>query len=62
MHKHDLIKNIYDYDEIFQELIGLAPQREVQHEIQLLQDVPLPNLGLYKLLVIENEEFKNQVQ
>ena len=62
MHKHDLIKVIFYYDEIFQEPQGLPPKREVKHEIQLLQDAPLPNLSLYKLLVIENEEVKKQVQ
>ena len=27
---------------------GLPPKRELEHEIQLLPDSPLPNIGLYK--------------
>jgi hypothetical protein len=37
------------------------PKREVEHEIYLQQDAPLPNIGMYKSLVITNVEIKNQV-
>jgi hypothetical protein len=33
--KKDLIKVVYDYDILFQELEGLPPKREIQHEIHL---------------------------
>ena len=36
--------------------------REIQHEIQLQQDAPLPNIGMYTLYVLENEEIKKKVQ
>jgi hypothetical protein len=53
---------VSNYDEIFQVLKGLPPKRQVEHEIQLQQDVPLPNIGMYRLLVLENAEIKKQVQ
>ncbi|XP_059064618.1 uncharacterized protein LOC131856732 [Cryptomeria japonica] len=40
----------------------LPSKREIQHEIQLQQDVPLPNIGMYRLSVLQNEEIKRQVQ
>ena len=61
LHKNDLIKLVSAFDDIVQEPQGLPPKRKVQHEIQLLQDAPLPNLGLYRLSIIENEEVKKQV-
>ena len=62
LHKHDLIKVVSNYSEIFQEPQGLPPKREVQHEIQLPQDAPSANFGLYRLFIIENEEVQKQVQ
>jgi hypothetical protein len=61
-HKDELVKVISNYDEIFQEPTGLPPKREIQHEIQLQQDAPLPNIGMYRLSVLENAEIKKQVQ
>lgn len=40
----------------------MPPKREVQHEIQLQSDAPLPNIGMYRLSVIGNEEIKKQIQ
>jgi hypothetical protein len=34
-HKQELVKIIYNYDELFQEPKGLPPKREVEHEIYL---------------------------
>jgi hypothetical protein len=34
-HKHELIKIISNYDELFQEPIGFPSKREVKHEIYL---------------------------
>lgn len=34
----------------------------MQHEIQLQSDAPLPNIGMYHMWVIENEEIKKQIQ
>jgi hypothetical protein len=61
-HKQELVKIISNYDELFQEPTGLPPKREVEHEIHLHQDVPLPNIGMYRSSVIENAEIKKQVQ
>jgi hypothetical protein len=47
---------------VFQTPKGLPPKREIAHEIYLQQDAPLPNIGMYILSVIENEEIKKQVQ
>lgn len=47
---------------MFQEPNGLPPKRGIQHEIQLQQDCPLPNIGMYKMSMTENVEFKKQIQ
>ena len=50
--------NLYDvvnaHHEMFQEPIGLPPKREIQHEIQLQQDYPLPNISIYRMSIMEN--------
>jgi ribulose bisphosphate carboxylase small subunit len=61
-HKQELVKIISNYDELFQEPTGFPPKREVEHEIYLQQDAPLPNIGMYRSSVIENAEIKKQVQ
>jgi hypothetical protein len=50
------------YDDIFQEPDGLPPKREIQHEIHLQQDSPLPNVGMYRMSVVDMKEIKKQVQ
>jgi hypothetical protein len=52
-HKKELIDIVSMYDDIFQEPDGLPPKREIQHEIHLQQDFPLPNVGMYRMLVVE---------
>eukprot|EP00253_Pinus_taeda_P029135 PITA_29135 len=44
------------------ELKGLPLKREIQHVIHLQHDAPLPNIGMYRMLVIEMEEINIQVQ
>jgi hypothetical protein len=61
-HKQELVKIISNYDELFQEPTGFPPKREVEHEIYLQQDAPLPNIGMYRSSVLENAEIKKQVQ
>ena len=46
-------KLIKSYGEVFQEPRGLPPRREVEHEIQLLPESPLPIIGIYRNSVIE---------
>ena len=45
---------VSDYDILFQEPKGLPPKREIQHEIHLQWDAPLPNIGMYMSSIIEN--------
>jgi len=52
--KSDLYEVVNTYDEMFQEPKRLPPKRGIQHEIQLQQDCPLPNIGMYRMLVMEN--------
>eukprot|EP00253_Pinus_taeda_P013823 PITA_13823 len=61
-HKQELMELISDYNKLFQELKGLTPKREIQHEIYLLHDTPLPNIDMYRMSMIEMEEIKRQVQ
>jgi hypothetical protein len=60
--KSDLYKVVNQYDEMFKEPKGLPPKRGIQHEIQLQQDCPLPNIGMYRMSVMENAEIKKQIQ
>ena len=60
--KVDLVKVVSDYDILFQEPKGLPPKREIEHEIYLQQDAPLPNIGMYKLSALENVGIKKKVQ
>ena len=57
-HKHEFCEFIYNYDELFQEPIGLPLKQEIQHEIHLQHDAPLTNIGMYKMSSIEIEEIK----
>jgi hypothetical protein len=47
---------------MFQEPTGLPPKREIQHEIHLHQDCPLPNIGMYHLSIMKNDEIKRQIK
>jgi hypothetical protein len=60
--KSDLYEVVNQYDEMFQEPKGLPPKRGIQHGIQLQQDCPLPNIGMYRMSVMENAEIKKQIQ
>jgi hypothetical protein len=61
-HKHQLEELLQAYRGVFQEPKGLPPKREVEHEIQLLLDSPLSNIGLYRQSVLEANEVKKQLQ
>eukprot|EP00253_Pinus_taeda_P006067 PITA_06067 len=58
----DLEKVVSKYDIIFQEPKGLPPKNEIVHDINLQQDAPLPNIGMYRLSTLENVEIKKQIQ
>ena len=49
--KSELVDIVNQYDEMFQEPKGLSPKRGIQHEIQLQQDCPLPNIGMYRIFL-----------
>jgi hypothetical protein len=51
-HKKELIDIVSKYDDIFQEPDGLPPKREIQHEIHLQHDSPLPNVGMYMIMML----------
>nr|CAD1816988.1 unnamed protein product [Ananas comosus var. bracteatus] len=57
----DIAKLIGEHHDLFQEVQGLPPKRAVEHKIQLISDASLPNLGMYRNSVVENEEIKRQV-
>jgi hypothetical protein len=57
-HKKKLVDIVSKYDDIFQEPNVLPPKREIQHEIHLQQDSPLPNLGMYRMSVVVMTEIK----
>ena len=48
--------------EMFQEPTGLPPKKEIQHEIHLHQDCPLPNIGMYRLYIMENAKIKRKIK
>jgi len=52
--KFELVDVVNQYDEMFQGPKGFPPKRGIQHEIQLQQDCPLPNIGTYRMLVMES--------
>jgi hypothetical protein len=51
--KKELIDIVSNYDDVFQEPDGLSPKREIQHEIHLQHDSPFPNVGMYKMSIVE---------
>ena len=60
--KAELVDVVNQYGDVFQEPKGLPPKRGIQHEIQLHQDCPLPNIGMYRMSIMESLEIKKQVQ
>ena len=50
------------HHQIFQESTGLPPKREIQHEIHLHPDCPLPNIGMYRMSIMENAEIKRKIK
>jgi len=60
--KDRLVKVVDSFQNLFKEPKHLPPKQEIQHEIQLMYDAPLPNIGMYRLPVIDNKEIKKQIQ
>ena len=53
--KSDLYDVVDAHHEMFKEPTGLPPKREIQHEIKLQKDRPLLNIGMYRMLIMEND-------
>jgi len=49
----DLEKVVSEYD--------MLPKKEIVHDINLLQDASLPNIGMYTFSALENAKIKKQV-
>lgn len=60
--KVELVDVVNQYGDVFQEPKVLPPKRGIQHKIQLQQDYPLPNIGMYQMSILEILEIKKQVQ
>ena len=60
--KSDLYDVVDAHHEMFQVPTGLPPKREVQHEIHLHPDCPLPNIGMYRMSIMENVEIKKKIK
>ena len=58
--KYDLFDVVSQHGEMFQEASGLPPKRGIHHEIQLQQDVPLPNIGMYRMSIMESLESRRK--
>ena len=54
----DIENTVSEYDILFQEPKGIPPKKGIVHDIILQQDVPLPNIGMYRLSTLENAEIK----
>ena len=57
--KSDFFDVVSQHGEMFQEPSGLPPKRGIQHMIQMQQDVPLQNIGMYHMSIMESLEINN---
>nr|GEV77433.1 hypothetical protein [Tanacetum cinerariifolium] len=53
---------IANYRSLFEDKIGLPPNRVIEHEIQLVVDSNLPNIVMYRNSLLDNTEIKRQVE
>ncbi|CAL9013000.1 unnamed protein product [Prunus brigantina] len=60
--KLDMEELQLQFSDLFENVEGLPPQLLVKHEIQLVEESPLLNLGMYHHSVQESEEIKRQVK
>lgn len=44
----NVVRLIGEHQDLFQEVWELPPKQAMEHEIQLISDAPLPNLGMCK--------------
>eukprot|EP00253_Pinus_taeda_P030335 PITA_30335 len=60
--KAELVDMVNQYGDMFQETKGFPPKRGFEHKIKLQQNCPLPNIGMYRMSIMESLEIKKQVQ
>ena len=60
--KSDLYDVVNGHHEMFQDPTRLPPKREIQHEIQLQQEFPLPNIDMYRMSIMENVEINRKIK
>ena len=60
--KHEFEELLQEYKGVFKEPKGIPSKRDVEHEIQLFPDSPLPNIGMYRQYVVEVNEVKKKLQ
>nr|GEX36062.1 hypothetical protein [Tanacetum cinerariifolium] len=58
----DIFQVIANYRSLFEDKIGLPPNRVIEHEIQLVADSNLPNIVMYRNSLLENTKIKCQVE
>ena len=58
----DLYDVVDSHHEMFKEPTGLPPKRQIQHEIKMQQDCPLPNIDMYRMSITENAEIKRKIK
>ncbi|GKF15925.1 hypothetical protein Tco_0057387 [Tanacetum coccineum] len=58
-HEIDKLEQVIEnYRSLFENKIGLPPNRVIEHEIQLVANLTLPNIGMYRNSLLENAEIK----
>lgn len=50
-----------EFDELFKDPMRIPPKKSTQHEIRLMLDATLPNIGLHRKSMIEREEVKRKI-
>eukprot|EP00253_Pinus_taeda_P027765 PITA_27765 len=55
-------KVVEEYKDIFASPIGVPPQYQVKHSIDLTPGTSLPNGLIYRCFVLKNDEIKRQIQ
>ncbi|GJR36292.1 uncharacterized protein Tco_1211976 [Tanacetum coccineum] len=53
---------IAEYHALFNDVVEMPPNRVIKHDIQLVADSTLPNVGMYRNSILENNEIKWQVE
>ena len=59
--KTNLVDVVNQSNEIFKESKGLLSKRGIQIELQLQKKCVLPNIGMYRMQVMESVEIKTQI-